>query len=541
MTTGGKPVALHERIARELLDRIERESLAFLPSVRILCRQYGASSKTVSSAVRLLREKGVVAGSRGRKVRVVGMKKGVSCCGAEEMLGESVSQLCDMIRERICDATYRAGEQLPKVTHFVVSDRVSPNTVCDGFDHLQGEGLVYKHGKRWIVGKPPSQRHTVQVNGAVDTGSPVVLIVVKDNDAWRTLFTSHLSLLPQMFCGELERHGLQFVVVQTDESQACRGDFVAGRSEILSCITSLGSRFLGAFVAMHHDDIKDLGEWISWLCQFDRPVIWADYDNAAPHLDRKAIGRKGYFRCYGDEAKVVTIALERLRGLGHRRIAFPMCRAFREESWFKRRVEEIRRQSEALDPPLQVLFSAQDEPLWQREQTPSDKPASYNADYNLAGRGMMFEFLDGVRSTLRATRPKMSETKLGHAEVRRLLQSVPSLKKLVVDDPVDAILASNQLIGINYYCWLKHAGIGVPDQVSLLTFDNRLVLARYPVSTVDLRLDGLAYKAAHIFIGDIPVRSDCRGNIASQPQLVDRGSIGAPARCEVAQRRGSGG
>jgi hypothetical protein len=258
---------------------------------------------------------------------------------------------------------------------------------------------------------------------------------------------------------------------------------VAGRSEILSCITSLGSRFLGAFVAVHYDDIKDLGEWISWLCQFDRPVIWADHDNAAPHLDRKAIGRKGYFRCYGDEPKVVTIALERLHGLGHRRIAFPMCRAFREESWLKRRVEEIRRQSEALDPPLQVLFPAQDEPLWQWEQTPSDKPCSYNPDYNLAVGGMMFEFLDGVRSRLRATRPKTSETKLGHAEVRRLLQSVPSLKKLVADDPVDAILASNQLVGINYYYWLKRVGIGVPDQVSLLTFDNRLALARYPVST----------------------------------------------------------
>ena len=50
------------------------------------------------------------------------------------------------------------------------------------------------------------------------------------------------------------------------------------------------------------------------------------------------------------------------------------------------------------------------------------------------------------------------------------------------------------------------------------------------VSSVDLNLDDLGYAAAHLLIGDVPVKADRLGNIAIQPTLIDRGSVGRPRR-----------
>jgi DNA-binding LacI/PurR family transcriptional regulator len=72
-------------------------------------------------------------------------------------------------------------------------------------------------------------------------------------------------------------------------------------------------------------------------------------------------------------------------------------------------------------------------------------------------------------------------------------------------------------------------GLSVPRDVSIISFDNSVECRNFPVSTIDFGFSRLGYRAAHVFIGDIPVKADRYGNVPGICTLVDRGSIGKPA------------
>ena len=66
--------------------------------------------------------------------------------------------------------------------------------------------------------------------------------------------------------------------------------------------------------------------------------------------------------------------------------------------------------------------------------------------------------------------------------------------------------------------------------MSLLSFDNNPVFALYPLTTIDHGYTRQGYFAAHLLIGDIPVRADRWGNLVCKPDIVDRGSLGVGRR-----------
>jgi DNA-binding LacI/PurR family transcriptional regulator len=83
---------------------------------------------------------------------------------------------------------------------------------------------------------------------------------------------------------------------------------------------------------------------------------------------------------------------------------------------------------------------------------------------------------------------------------------------------------------IEYYFWFRAAGIAIPRDLSMISFDNMTQSIFLPVSTIDFGLARLGYLAAHLLIGDIAVRADRHGFVPGPCTLADRGSIGAPSR-----------
>jgi DNA-binding LacI/PurR family transcriptional regulator len=96
-------------------------------------------------------------------------------------------------------------------------------------------------------------------------------------------------------------------------------------------------------------------------------------------------------------------------------------------------------------------------------------------------------------------------------------------------------MAMNDLMAREYYFWLKFLDIRIGKQVSLVSFDNLPDSVIYPVSTIDFGFARLGHCAAHIIVGDLPVKADRWGNIPGTCTLINRGSIG-PASPEGARR-----
>jgi hypothetical protein len=169
--------------------------------------------------------------------------------------------------------------------------------------------------------------------------------------------------------------------------------------------------------------------------------------------------------------------------------------------------------------PVHFETVQQDEQLWNtiRREDMRDKSA-------------FFRYCLSIFDTIRDTRPSAAPQALNTLYRDRLAEAVPSLAAAVFNSPAITIIAANDWVAAAYAMWLSQMGVRIPADISLLSFNNDIHFTHYPISTIDQGFANLGYRAAHVLIGDIPVRADRDGNIAVAPFPVDRGSLGRPRR-----------
>jgi DNA-binding LacI/PurR family transcriptional regulator len=166
-----------------------------------------------------------------------------------------------------------------------------------------------------------------------------------------------------------------------------------------------------------------------------------------------------------------------------------------------------------MTPSLVLVAVEQKEPFWQY--------LSQSFDLNrYAG-----DIARALKQTIRKTRNGVARHKSLGAQ---LVKHTPSLRQLLVDRQATALVALNDMMAREFFLWAQYVGIGIPSGFSMVSFDNRAGCSHFPVTTIDFGLARLGYLAAHVLIGDIPVRADKNGCIPGQPILVDRGSVAKP-------------
>jgi len=513
---------LHMQVAERIKADLNTFPGNHLPPLRVLRVQYGVSLNTVSKAVYLLRDEGLLEVSQGKAVAIRKPAESTEgSTGRPQGWESSSSTLYRDIRQAIESGTYRTGEPLPKLKYFVLTKKVTENTVCAAFSMLREQNLVHKRGKRWLVG--PSSASRVGVGGPMASGpsSPIILIVVPDYESWRLFFVEHLRAFMSEFFAGLRHHGVQFVLVQAEEmGSSLARHHPTGRNEIVKAIGEFGNRYQGAFVHSEYRVFPEIQDWISWLLKFGKPVVWLDYDDSAPKVDRRAISSERYFRLYANIGNCVETALRVLRDHGHSRIGVPHHGFHVNEGWTMRRIETIRRIAEERFPSMKIDVQRGEESFWN--------------DYRELVRDNVFDetillHANAIDVGLKKSSPEMSVNRRRRKLRAGLLASVSTLTSLI-NDGCTAILALNQFMAINAFYWLKYVDVEVPGDMSLMAFDNIPPMVNHPISTMDFGFANLGYRAAHLFIGDIPVRTDKWGNIGSKPSFLNRGSLGPPRK-----------
>ncbi len=512
-----KKQALHVEIAGRLKADIANLPGNKLPTMRALHERYGVSLNTMSKAIHSLRSEGVVDVTHGRGIIVR------RAPGQAQQKGEgwesSKARLFEKIRQAIETGIYRAGEFLPKLKYFVVTEKVTDTTVCGALALLEQENLVHKLGKRWVIGPRAEHGGGGLPRQAASPSSPAILILVPDYDRWREFFVKHLRVFGMEFFSALRRHDVQFVVVQADESTSLLPHHTPiGRKQILRAIDELGNRYQGTFVHSEFRAFPDMQDWLTWLLQFGKPVMWFDYDNSAPSMDRRAINNERYFRLYSNIDTAVELALETLKRYGHTSIGVAHNGPYISEGWSVRRVDAIRRMSLRHAASLDVDVQSRQEKIW-----PDFEALTENDLLD----DVVLRHANIIEARLREADPHMSPNKRRRALRDELVGSLPTLSSLV-HKGCTAIVTLNQYMGVNAMYWLLLVGIEPRRDMSLLSFDNIPPLANHPISTIDFGFGNLGYQAAHVLVGDIPVKTDRWGNIGSEPVFIDRGSLGPP-------------
>jgi DNA-binding transcriptional regulator YhcF (GntR family)/DNA-binding LacI/PurR family transcriptional regulator len=488
-------------LAEGLRARPEARPGARLESIQTLARDAGVSKATMQKALDLLREQGLLESFRGKGTFWTG-PGGDGPDGARAAQGNSLATLAGKLRDRILDGTYRVGQALPKVGFLAAQEGVSPDTVCAAFKLLSGEKLIRKRGKSWLAGTEEARPGGPGPAHRMPRNAPAILLLVPDYPFWDdTYHDDHAGKFVQNFYLEIERMGLETRLATVSASGS--GFFSSGRPRIQEVIESLGDRYQGAMVLAPDADPA----LFSWLGRFKRPVVWLDLECIVKDMDMRGLpGGARVFRCLKDEEASVALALDALAGMGHRRIGFPILRS-PDFPWMQHRLAVLKHQAAARAPRLEIVESEHTEPFWH------PKPWLGPDDF----RG----WLDGLRA--------------GKGARASLRARIPSLADLVdpgkaarSGGPVTAILAPNDYFAHQYYLWFRELGWDMPGDVTLLSFDNNHWSRPFSISSIDFGFSDLAYRVAHVFLGDIPVKPDHLHNLRSRPILMGRDTLGPP-------------
>ncbi len=490
---------LFEALAEGLRARKDTFPGGRLESILAMAREAGVSKATMQKALDALRDQGLVESFRGKGTFWIGE----GSARPKAPVGNSLVTLSGRLRERILDGTYRVGQALPKVGFISSQEGVSPDTVCAAFKLLEGERLIRKHGKSWLAGGDGESRTASGALHRTSRNAPAILLLVPDYPFWEQVYhEEHSGKFVQNFYLEIERMGMETRLATVSPSDS--GFFSSGRPRIQSLIQSLGERYAGAMY-IARDAEPGL---LSWLGRFKRPVVWLDLECLVKDMDMRSIpGGSRLFRCIKDEDASVTLALDTLTGLGHRRIGFPIYRS-REFPWIMHRSAVLKRHAAGYHPKVTIVENEHQESFWHPKPWlgPEDFPAWLRIyRTGQAGRG---------RKTLREMIPS-------------LMDMLDKEKAARFGGAVTAILAPNDYFAHQYYLWFREMGLRVPGDVTLLSFDNNHWSRPFSISSIDFGFSDLSYQVAHIFLGDIPVKPDALHNLKSRPILMGRDTLGA--------------
>jgi DNA-binding LacI/PurR family transcriptional regulator/DNA-binding transcriptional regulator YhcF (GntR family) len=477
-----------------------------LPSTDDLARRYHISRATMTKAIALLRRQGLVACLRGRGIYRIDAREDAAPQAADA--GRSGDRLYDHLKTAIAEGTYPSGGPLPKFDHLVHAERVSRITVTATMRRLDGDRLIHKLGKRWIVG-PAVQGAAAGLRGAL---SPAILVFVPTETDWYSLFNLlHNMSFALPFSSELLKQGVRIIVAQREVSSAVASTAHMGIEQVREQINRLGNRYCGALVFDRFPAVENFNAAMGTLsCRGARPVVYFDAANAGGRCTRSTMRcSEQYFRLHLDERAAVKAAMQSLRDAGHSRIGFPLMMP--QWGWPADRLSLARAVAAEIDPSIRIFSTIHGEPFWSLlEEGYPDRFANF--------RQRTEEFLQSAPAPGAAKRLRSFQA--------RLMDQTPSMKKLL-DNSITAMISMNDRMAHEHYLWFKAAGIDVPRRMSMVAFDNLPESVVMPISTVDFGFARLGHLAAHILLGDSPIKAGADGAIPGICTLVDRGSIAA--------------
>ncbi|MBD3319710.1 MAG: GntR family transcriptional regulator, partial [Chitinivibrionales bacterium] len=457
---------------------------------------------TMQKAIKLLCDKGLVITLPGRGI----LRREHIHTAIEGKLGATASErLFNKLKQRIIDGTYKAGEALPKLDHFVLEENVSIHTVLRAIRRLEESGIAHKQGKHWIAGQrmKPAPQH-VKVAGG--TKAPVVLLLVPDSHGWFRITGESRGHFLSSFSSELSKFGmLPQLVQQTRSDKNAFGGIPSGLESIRAYIRSLKNRYAG--ILIFSIDMKQdlLTRWIYALGTFGKPVVFYDFSNSFPLLNRKTVRlQKSFFRFYSDEQQAVASALAYLHRQGHRKVGYAYSEHY-TQPWMAHRLQLIKKYAKELNPRIGIITT--DKARMQSVVSSTRHSQQFAAIQQRA----IQNFTHGVYKKDFFT---------------VLKESIAAAHILSTTKGVTALIAPNDMIASEQFIWMRTHSVAIPSECSLISFDNAPFIAAFPVSTVDFGFSRLGYLAAHVFIDDIPVSGGTAGALAGRCAVIDRGSIG---------------
>jgi DNA-binding transcriptional regulator YhcF (GntR family) len=511
-----KTLCLYEKIAARMKHSLKNDPNYHLASLAELSLQWSVSRPTIRKSLRLLAGDQLVILRQG-SLPSAGPR---SACFAENPSGGSAGdRVYQMLRNKLTDGIYEIGKQIPKMSHLVAAEGLSYSTVCAAFARLAKDNLIHRRGRRWFAGAAPAPGAAPDSKRQILREPQVVLVLGHDSsDCYSRLEDTFISPFMNLFRKELMDHNTILEAALTHKPHREAYAVSSGFAEVKSRITSLGSRYKGTLVSMLALQEAQIHTWINALSRFRMPVVCFDSADGGSYLCKEklldALSKKVYYRLHLDEKAAISAALKELAGNGHRRIGI---HGWEIAAWSIKRAELIEQISVGMDPAPHVF----------RCPYPAERWWDFgNLAANTSGAALSDIAWRGS--------PVAPGEKVPFDESfrRKIVRKAASLVRFLSEFRPTALIAINDAIAREYYILFRALCVQIPQDVSVVSFDNSPLAIYFPMSNIDFGFARLGYLASHIFLGDFQVRADRNRDIAGVCTLIDRGSVSMPRKSD---------
>ncbi len=447
----------------------------------------------------------------------------------------------------ILEETWEWQSRLPKQSWLSQKYGVSNHTIGTWCVSLLEKGLLYQRGRFFFVGKvidKPIRR----------ASSPIIILYIQSMSHWTwDLINMRIGPFARTLNDLCATHGIRlYPAVDTLHRSNATPDILIGMNSISAKIEEWGDRFLGTILNKAEITREGLNEWYSTLSHHNKPVVF--FDRKGLDIQNPSSAKKSYrkttpfYRCAFSEYNFSTKALRYLVEQGHRNILlaparpvwwdlrkkliveeaeknFPSvrvtaCPQLVAENFIGNKrselIDTIQKLKKALVPRLQKLEA---EILKDADKRGKSFPRYY-AKWKSIGEGAATLAYIESRTLGNEVTPANSVGESARLALDFVLGGLG-----VKDNKPSAIIVPNDKYAGECLHVLKLLGYSIPDDMSLISFDNQENVTIGYVSTVDPGFRELARQAIHAILGDIPTRADKNGVITSRPVVVDRGTV----------------
>jgi len=512
---------------------------ARLPTIYELARKFDVPRLWIQTIVRQLRDEGVLKVSRRGGIT---LKRFENHPAAQPLLSRE-DALYRLVRSRIESGAYRLGQPLPKTGLIAKSERVCTANVGHVYRRLVTERLVSRVGRTFIVG--PGGLHGYPQSS--HQGKCVLMIELSEFTEEDILLPAWIMPFAQSFMREMSLYGVEprTAFISRSSTRKTPWPIPAGKSAIGKLIDDLGGRLLGTLVICIGSQVGlryglSMFSFLEWLCRFEKPVVYFDSPDDAGADSRRPRAHQYYrrlvagplmqehfFRCYPDYDRSESLPVEALSELGHRIAGY--CDLGRSSLWLRLRQLKIVNAAAELSPPLRIVSSRECPPLFTLR--PDLRSHEFAEDIRRFFPGRIVRNINAAFAAIGSDQWVFSDLP---EKYKSLVHLTSHLGALVTHPGLTALVAPADRHAKLYYRWLQTAGIKVPQELSLISFDDRQErLYPYSISSVNFGLDELGYSAFHLLLGDSPLKPDALRSVKSRCRINHLATMGTPGRRRV--------
>ncbi len=448
------------------------------------------------------------------------------------------------IRMAIESGRYPSLQALPKLNSLANEWKTSRNTIVHALRNLESDKWLSREKRRYIPGLSSNPNYRVDF-------SRTVLVIQISRDGWRSFLNKHTRPLCESLMQKIVEQGVKIrsVTISLDSFRSA--------SDILRTVLDQeGKRLVGILLVGSHESSVTFAKLVGWLCDRKKPVVhldrrhW-DYPNMTPS--------PWFFTISQSEAKVSATAIQFLTQRGHHHIGFI---EHSQQDWEIDRVTQLNNLLQK-DSGSHLYLSKKIQCEWEQMSTADFLLSLQTAEKQSKRVHHIIGILE--KGILRGGLSQLPKKYLvpRYTDSRRALAALlqRSFEGMTLEQKIESIppsvrgcfnrdfLEDYLLFGLrvlpillqvkctvlvlardrtipHFVSRLESWGIGIGSDISLLSFDNNIETALYPVSTVDSGMGALGNRLVHILLGAVqsPVERGPRV-LNAKPFVADKGSV----------------